>query len=139
MDGERKLLEVSIGLATQIFRLTSSDEQAEGFKSAGVTEEKLAERLVHTLRRYSRPLMNTPRMRRFAIELAIQMMKSNTDNVERFTRYKMEAELKGVAETTSELECYNVFSGSVGLSRHRESVAALVDTALGMLAGVRER
>ncbi|MQM21124.1 hypothetical protein Taro_054158 [Colocasia esculenta] len=138
MEEEQKLLEVSIGLAAQIFRFTSSVEQAEGLEIAGVKEEKLAERLVHTLRRYNQPLLNVPRMRRFAIELAIQMIQSKPESVECFRRYEMEAELKGVAETTSELECYNVFSGSVGLSRHRDSVASLVDTALEMLAQGRQ-
>uniref|UniRef100_J3NDU4 Uncharacterized protein n=1 Tax=Oryza brachyantha TaxID=4533 RepID=J3NDU4_ORYBR len=42
--------------------------------------------------------------------------------------------LRRVAETTSELECFHVFSGSAGLSRHAVSLSALVDTALELMA-----
>jgi hypothetical protein len=38
--------------------------------------------------------------------------------------------LESIADTTSELECYHVFSGSVGISKHRESFSAIVDSAL---------
>ncbi|RWW00504.1 hypothetical protein GW17_00036533 [Ensete ventricosum] len=46
----------------------------------------------------------------------------------------MEKELESVSETTSELECFNVFSGSVGLSRHGTPLCSLVDAALELMA-----
>ena len=46
----------------------------------------------------------------------------------------MGAELRRVAETTSELECFHVFSGSAGLSRHAVGLAVLVDAALELMA-----
>ncbi|CAA6668170.1 unnamed protein product [Spirodela intermedia] len=133
MADEEKLLEVSIGLATQILRFTSTEELARGFRMAAVTEDKLAEKLVSTLERYERPSVNVPRMRRFAIELAIQMMRSSPETILRFERYGMMSQLQRVVETTSELESFRVFSGSVGVNRHAASVVSLAETAMSFL------
>ncbi|CAA7405003.1 unnamed protein product [Spirodela intermedia] len=133
MADEEKLLEVSIGLATQILRFTSTEELARGFRMAAVTKDKLAEKLVSTLERYERPSVNVPRMRRFAIELAIQMMRSSPETILRFERYGMMSQLQRVVETTSELESFRVFSGSVGVNRHAASVVSLAETAMAFL------
>jgi len=45
----------------------------------------------------------------------------------------MEEELEGVMDTTSELESFNIFSGTIGLSRHSTTIHSLVETALMLL------
>lgn len=134
MSEEDKLQEVAIGLATQIFRFMSSHESGNPFEKSDVKETEFAEKLVQILKQYHYPSTKVPRIRRFVIELVTWMMKSNDENIRIFKDLGMENELRNVAETTSELECFNVFSGSVGLSRHKTTVHSLVDTALKLIA-----
>jgi hypothetical protein len=47
----------------------------------------------------------------------------------------MEGLLVSIADTTSELESYHVFSGSVGIGKHRESFPGIVDSALELIKG----
>ncbi|XXG54404.1 hypothetical protein AAC387_Pa03g2293 [Persea americana] len=133
MSKEDKLQEVAIGLAAQIFRFMSSCESGNPFNTSGIKETELAEKLVQILKQYQYPSAKVPRIRRFVIELVIWMMQSKKENIRIFKDLGMEKELRNVAETTSELECFNVFSGSVGLSRHKTTVYSLVDTALKLI------
>ncbi|RRT72534.1 hypothetical protein B296_00019342 [Ensete ventricosum] len=100
----------------------------------GIREEELAETLVRVLQRYHYPSVKVPRMRRFVIEIAMWMMNCDTKCIRVFSDLGMEKELESVSETTSELECFNVFSGSVGLSRHGTPLCSLVDAALELMA-----
>ncbi|KAJ0980728.1 hypothetical protein J5N97_008983 [Dioscorea zingiberensis] len=134
MFEEMKLLEVSLGLAVQIFRITSNEEYIQGLETAEVDETSVAGKMVAILKKYDYPSIKVPRIRRFVVELAIWMMKSNQKYIEIFKEFGMEKELEGIAETTTELECFNVFSGSVGLSRHCVSLYGLVDSALELMA-----
>lgn len=134
MVEEMKLLEVSLGLATQIFRFISYEEYVEELDKAGIQEVQFAKRLVQLLRTYNYPSIKVPRIRRFLIELAIWLMTSDGMYVKLFSDLGMEAEFQNVAETVSELECFNVFSGSVGLSRHSRALSSLVDTALELIS-----
>ncbi|VAI50021.1 unnamed protein product [Triticum turgidum subsp. durum] len=97
MTGRDKILEVSVGLTTQICRFLDVDQFTAELRGAGLDERAYVERLVGILRQY---------------------------------RQLLEA----IAETTSEVECYHVFSGSVPIGKHRESFSAIVDTALQLLA-----
>ncbi|KAK1291354.1 hypothetical protein QJS10_CPB17g01931 [Acorus calamus] len=130
---KEKLLEVSIGLAIQIFKFSSSEEMEEIFNRNHIKQTDFAERLVEILRVYRQPSIKCPRMRRFVTEMAIQLMNSNENCIQFFRHHKMDQELKIVSETTSELECFHVFSGSVGISRHNTPVSSLVETALQFL------
>ncbi|TVT97569.1 hypothetical protein EJB05_57178, partial [Eragrostis curvula] len=49
----------------------------------------------------------------------------------------MERLLESVAHTTSagKLECYHIFSGSVGIGKHRDDFFSMVDTAIELLYG----
>jgi len=75
-----------------------------------------------------------PRIRLYTLELAIALMRSDARFVSLFVELGMEAEQRRVAETTSGLECFNVFSGSVGLSRRAVSVGSLVDSAMELMS-----
>lgn len=135
MVEEKKLLEVALGLATRIFRLTSYEEYVDELEKSNIEGARLAGRLVQLLKVHSYPSVKVPRMRRFAIELTIWLMKSDKKKYARlFAGLGMEKELLNVAETTSELECFNVFSGSVGLSRHSSTLSCLVEIALDLLS-----
>ncbi|OMO55046.1 Armadillo [Corchorus capsularis] len=133
MSAENKLQEVMVGLAAQVFKHMTSEESSMMFERAGIKEEQLAEALVKILQKYYHPSAKVPRIRRFTIELAIWMMHDNVKNVYIFRELGMEKELEGVLETTAELESFNIFSGTVGLSRHSTTIHSLVETALKLL------
>ncbi|XP_030465809.1 uncharacterized protein LOC115684983 [Syzygium oleosum] len=128
-----KLQEVMVGLAAHAFKFTTAEELTAVFKRAGFRESKLASALVEILRSHRNPHIKVPRMRRFAIELAIWMMREKSTNVQIFRDLGMEEELEGVLDTTSELESFNIFSGTIGLSRHSSSIHSVVETALMLL------
>lgn len=131
---EVKLLEVFLGLAAQVLRFMDAEEFAMQMEQLGIREEEFAETLVRVLQRYHYPSVKVPRMRRFVIEIAMWMMNCDNKCIRVFSDLGMEKELESVSETTSELECFNVFSGSVGLSRHGTPLCSLVDAALELMA-----
>ena len=61
------------------------------------------------------------------------MMKDKAENIDTFKHMGMEKVLEGVLEITSELESFNVFSGTVGLNRHNLTIHSLVETAFKLL------
>ena len=132
---EAKPLEVSLGLAAQLVRLMGPRELAGHLAAAGVSEAGLARRLVGVLAAHACPSIRAPRVRRFAVELVIALLRAAAPAMaEPMAAAGMGAELRRVAETTSELECFHVFSGSAGLSRHAVGLAVLVDAALELMA-----
>ncbi|XP_074560890.1 uncharacterized protein LOC141817107 [Curcuma longa] len=134
MKEKEKLLEVSIGLATQLCKITNPDEFSQALKKAEIQEIDLVEKLVEILKEYEYPDIKVPRIRRFVIEQAIWMMNSDSNSVGLFEKFGMESLLESVAETTSELECFHIFSGSVGLSRHRKTMSYLVETTSSIMS-----
>ncbi|XP_031499572.1 uncharacterized protein LOC116263896 [Nymphaea colorata] len=133
MSAENKSLEVAIGLAAQVLRLTDASQFHIVLACAGMDISRLAEKLVQVLQNHRNPSAKAPRMRRFVVELMITMMQAETESRELFKKLELEKELKCVAETTSELECFNIFSGSVGLSPHTTPLHSLVHTAQELL------
>ncbi|GFQ05956.1 hypothetical protein PHJA_002739600 [Phtheirospermum japonicum] len=134
MKEENKLQEVMIGAAACIFRFMSPQDSITMFGKAGIRELDLARRLLLILKKYPYPSIKVPSMRRYAIELAIWMMRgNNSTNVRAFESMGMERELESVMETTTELESFNIFSGTVGLYRHRMAMHSLVATAMELL------
>lgn len=133
MSQENKLQEVMIGLASSVFKFMASCESSTVFEESGITVAELANKLIQILKKHRYPPTKVPRIRRFAIELAIWMMKEREENIHTFKDLGMEEVLEGVLETTSELESFNVFSGTVGLNRHNLTIHSLVETALKLL------
>ncbi|KAF8403303.1 hypothetical protein HHK36_011405 [Tetracentron sinense] len=134
MTEENKLQEVVLGLAAQIFKFMTSQESSIMLEKNQIKEAELATKLVQILKKYKYPSIKVPRIRRFAIELAIWMMRDKERNVQIFKDLGMEKELENVMDTTSELESFNIFSGTVGLSRLSTTIHSLVDTALELLS-----
>lgn len=134
MSEEHKLQEVMVGLAAHVLAFLSPEESSLMFKKAEITEAEVANELVQILKKYRHPPIKVPRIRRFAIELAIWMMEDKPTNVQNFKDFGMEKELEFVLETTAELESFNIFSGTVGMSRHSTTIHSLVETALRLLA-----
>ncbi|KAJ4954450.1 hypothetical protein NE237_011233 [Protea cynaroides] len=130
---ENKLQEVMLGLATQVFRFMTPEVSSIVFNQTGINEAELAIKLIQILKFYPYPSAKVPRMRRFAIELAILMMKNSEATVRTFRKFGMVEELKILRETTSEIESFNIFSGTVGLSRHGTGIHMLVENALELL------
>ncbi|XP_048440420.1 uncharacterized protein LOC103932103 [Pyrus x bretschneideri] len=131
---EHKLQEAMVGLAAPVLAFLSPEESSLMFKKAEITEAEVANELVQILKRYRHPPIKVPRIRRFAIELAIWMMRNKPENVQIFRTLEMEKELDFVLDTTAELESFSIFSGTVGMSRHSTTIHSLVETALGLLA-----
>ncbi|XP_020101324.1 uncharacterized protein LOC109719190 [Ananas comosus] len=130
MVEKSKLLEVSLGLTSQMCKFMSAEEFSGRLYKSGISESDFVINLIRILNKYNHPSVKVPRIRRFVIELAIWMMRADSNKIKLFISSGMEKELRSVSETTSELECFNVFSGSVGLSPHDVSLCSLVDTAL---------
>ncbi|KAL1188567.1 hypothetical protein V5N11_036318 [Cardamine amara subsp. amara] len=131
---DNKLQEVMVGLAAQVFRFMSSKESSYVFMDSGIKRWQLASSLVSILKKHDKPAIKVPRIRRFVIELAIWMMEDDVENnVEVFRELGLEKELEKVLETTAELENFDVFSGTVGLSRHSSTVHSLAELALKIL------
>ncbi|KAK4771675.1 hypothetical protein SAY87_032207 [Trapa incisa] len=133
ISAENKLQEVMVGLASQVFRFMTVGESTSMFEKAGIGESEVAEALIRILNKYQDPHIKVPRIRRFAIELAIWMMDDKAANVKIFKSLGLEMELEGILETTSEIESFNIFSGTTGLSRHKVTIHSLVETALKLL------
>ncbi|XP_050217952.1 uncharacterized protein LOC126668809 [Mercurialis annua] len=133
-SSENKLQEVMIGLAAEVFKFMSPEEATLMFDKAEMKEAELASTIMQILRKYEKPSTRVPRIRRFAIELAIWMMRANKENVIILRDLGLEKEAEHVLETTAELESFNIFSGTVGLSRHSTTIHTLVETALNLLA-----
>lgn len=137
--GRDKILEVSVGLTTQICRFLDGEQFAAELRGAGLDERAYVQRLAGILRQYKYPEVNVPRMRRFVVQQLIWLMTSpgcgRFVELLRDRELGMERLLEAIADTTSEVECYHVFSGSVPISKHRENFSAMVETALQLLAG----
>ncbi|KAI4317725.1 hypothetical protein L6164_025572 [Bauhinia variegata] len=133
MSEENKLQEVMVGLAANVFKFMTPEESSIAFEEAGIIEDQLAYKLVEILKKYKYPPTKVPRIRRFVIELAIWMMKDKAANIRTFKYLGMEEVLEIVLETTSELESFTVFSGTVGMNRHNVSIHSLVEAALKLL------
>lgn len=133
MVEKTKILNIFLGLAVQMLRFMEPGELRACLAMASVTEKALVQTLLHILREYRRPCMAIPWIRRYAIELTVAMMQLDPRYMALFMEHGMEGDLRRIAGTTSELECFNAFSGSVGLSRHAVSVPSLVTSALELM------
>lgn len=131
---EDNLREVMVGLAARAFKFLTFSESSIIFEQAGIKEAQIANVLVQILKKHTYPPARFPRMRRFTIELAIWMMRDKESNVQIFRNLGLRKELENVLDTTSELESFSIFSGTVGLSRFRTSMHSLVDTAQSLLS-----
>ncbi len=147
MTGSERTLEVFVGLTVQICKFIDGVRFAGELCGAGIDERSYVERLASILREHRYPVIRVPRMRRFIVQQVIWLMTSSSsadggggggggaNYVSLLREAGMERLLESIADTTSELECYHVFSGSVGISKHRESFSAAVDAALELLGG----
>ncbi|KAK6117297.1 hypothetical protein DH2020_048968 [Rehmannia glutinosa] len=133
MKEENKLQEVMIGAASCIFKFINSQDSKIMFQKAGIREFDLAHRLFLILKKYQYPSIKVPSIRRYALELAIWMMRDDKANIRTFESLGLEKELESVMETTTELESFNIFSGTVGLYRHKIAMHSLVETAMELL------
>uniref|UniRef100_A0A0D9VPH4 Uncharacterized protein n=1 Tax=Leersia perrieri TaxID=77586 RepID=A0A0D9VPH4_9ORYZ len=131
--GNPKVLNIFLALAAQMLRFMEPGELAASLATASVTDAAMAKAMVQVLREYGTPSMVVPRIRRYTIELAVAMMRSDERYAALFVEVGMEGQLRRVVDTTSELECFIVFSGSVGLSRRGVSVQADVEVALELM------
>ena len=137
-----KILELSVGLTTQLCTFMDCEQFAAELQGAGLDERAYVQRLAGTLRQYPYPQVNVPRMRRFVVQQLVWLMTSSPQRggggfVEllRDRGLGMKRLLEAIADTTSEVECYHVFSGSVPISKHRESFSNIVESALQLLVG----
>ncbi|EPS65168.1 hypothetical protein M569_09611, partial [Genlisea aurea] len=134
MKEESKLQEVMIGAASSLFKFMDHHQATDSFRRASVGKRGLIRRLVGVLQKYRLPSTAVPGIRRYAIELSIWMMRNDETSIRYFEGFGMTVEmLESVLETTSELEGFNIFSGPVGVYRHRIEMHSLVEAAVGLL------
>lgn len=126
-----QLLEVSLGLATQMLKM-SPHKFTEQLRRAYTSDDDLVKKLVGILATYRKPSIKAPRIRRYAIELTVEMMTINRKYVKLFKDAGIARELSHVTDTTSELECCNIFFGS-WVSKHQVSLDLLLDEAFKLL------
>ncbi|OAY75294.1 hypothetical protein ACMD2_26829 [Ananas comosus] len=138
MTKEGKLLEVSIGLSVEICKLIGPEDYAKEVDQLGIKATELANRLAQILRKHDGSTVKLPRIRRSVIEQAIWLMKSNSKYSDLFKVCGMAKEMEYVVRTTSELESFILFSGSVGVNKYRKSMASLVQTAIGLMGVPRD-
>ncbi|TVU20292.1 hypothetical protein EJB05_36496, partial [Eragrostis curvula] len=132
-----KVLEASVGLTAEICKFVDGERFGAQLRGAGMEERAYVECLASVLQRYRYPEIRVPRMRRFVVQQVIWLMTSSSGGgyVELLREAGMERLLESVADTTSGLECYHVFSGSVGIGKHRDDFSSMVDTAIELLDG----
>eukprot|EP00253_Pinus_taeda_P022341 PITA_22341 len=125
-------LEAAIGLAAQFFNfMTKSNRHFEFEESSGVSTTWLIDKIVEVFQNHPYPLKIVPNIRRYNIELLIALMEKDKAALE--PKSSLVKALEKVMMTTSDWECYNAFSGSVGLSRHHRSIRSLAGSALRLL------
>jgi hypothetical protein len=131
------VLEVCVGLTTQICRFIDGERFAAELGGARVEERAYVQRLATILGNNEYPKVKIPRMRRFVVQQVIWLMTcpGGGGYMELLRGVGMEGLLVSIADTTSELESYHVFSGSVGIGKHRESFPGIVDSALELIKG----
>ncbi|KAL8161922.1 hypothetical protein V2J09_013411 [Rumex salicifolius] len=134
MSEESKLQEVMVGLAAHTFKFMTLEESSFMFENAGITENQLCYTLVQLLKKYPNPPIQIPRIRRFTIELMIWMMKNTETSKEFLRNLELNKELENVLDTTTEIESFNIFSGTVGLCRFKTNIHSLVEMAMELLA-----
>ncbi|KAJ3698078.1 hypothetical protein LUZ61_001783 [Rhynchospora tenuis] len=134
---DKRLLEVSIGLAAQLIKHANEEDYHREMKQTGFTEDAIARKLVDLIRIFRSPKVEVPRIRRFIIELTIAMMKKNGKLIQIFDNMGIQSELRVVQRSTSEIENFGVFSGSIGLNRYNVPLSSLIDDAIKLIANGR--
>eukprot|EP01018_Ginkgo_biloba_P010956 Gb_30572 [translate_table: standard] len=137
MKEQGRVQEAAIGLAAQIFNLLEVSEIDSLFVEAGMAKISLGKQLVEVLEKYSFPSNKFPSIRRFTLQLVICLLQKEKSNEESCfgssERLGMQSALEGMMDSTSELENFFTFSGSVGLSRHYTTVQSLLESAMDLL------
>ncbi|KAJ4813205.1 ARM repeat superfamily protein [Rhynchospora pubera] len=133
-ENDNKLREASIGLCVQICKFISIEEYTKILRNADYSMEAVARQLLKALEENNTPNITCSCIRRYAIELAIWMMESNASSISNSKEGKLEELLTQVAETTSDLENFHIFSGDVGVAKHPQTISSLVLKAKRLLA-----
>ena len=134
MNENEKALEESIGLLLAVCQLIINPILFnEELAKANIGLTIFVTRLIDILEMYKHPDIKFPRLRRFVIELSIWIMKASQDHLHILKDSGMKIMLNSVAETTTEIENFHLFSGSVGLSQHSYTVADLLGKASALL------
>jgi hypothetical protein len=126
------LLEVSLGLAAQMLKFMSPCKLIEELHRALPSVDHLVKRLVMIIADYRDPSIEAPEIRRFAIELIVEIMRIDKKYVKLFKDAGIDRELRCM--TTIELDSFNIFSGSVGQSKHQDTLDSLRKEAFELLS-----
>ncbi|KAJ1700907.1 hypothetical protein LUZ63_000686 [Rhynchospora breviuscula] len=133
-ENDNKLLEASTELYVQICKFTSIKEYDEALRNAGYSMIDVAKMLLNILKENKAPNNLFPRLRRSAIEIAIWMMESYDPFISYFKAGELGDVLTQVAETTSDFENFQLFSGDIGLAKHPKTISSLLLKAKQLLA-----
>lgn len=119
------VVEASMGLVIELLNFVTPDEATKKMMN-----KDLAKKLVSILRSNSDPCIDFPGLRRFAIQMAIWMMKSDEKSIAYFMDEGLREELEKVEKSSSEVESFPAFDGNVGIFPYPETMESLVEDAL---------
>ncbi|KAI5083807.1 hypothetical protein GOP47_0003550, partial [Adiantum capillus-veneris] len=129
--GGGRAQEAAVGLVAVAVGKVGESELTEMMEEEGVTAEVLAGKLARLLERHPRPMTALPRLRRYAVELALALAEHHpTTFLPVFQALRLRSLLYRLADSVSELENYATFSGAAGVTPHSIPMSRLVDIAI---------
>ncbi|KAG0590221.1 hypothetical protein KC19_1G082300 [Ceratodon purpureus] len=129
---DRRVQEAALGLAT-VLQLPSLTHQEfiNLFEHHGVNRNKLVDSLLECLN-HAPSTTRRPRIRRYAMELIFVLLSRDEAFKGLFSDRKLPSVLITMLDNISDVENYLLFSGGMGLTRHKEDMEFLVLRVLDM-------
>ncbi|KAJ7544973.1 hypothetical protein O6H91_09G101100 [Diphasiastrum complanatum] len=122
-----KMQEATLGLASRITSHLQAHEYNDIYTQKFNREILLAR--IMSLIRNLKLSNDLPKTRRYTVELVTALMIQDEFFLDEFRKADLESHLQRILETTSEVENFYTFSGTLGLNRHTHTMEELVEIA----------
>jgi hypothetical protein len=126
---DRRVREAALGLAIALPSLSNQDF-SNLFETLGVDRNRLVESLLECLNHA--PSTRRPRIRRYALELIYVLVSRDNAFTGLFSDKELPSLLMVTLDNISDVENFLLFSGGMGLTRHKEDMESLVLRLLDM-------
>ncbi|KAJ7544974.1 hypothetical protein O6H91_09G101200 [Diphasiastrum complanatum] len=132
-----KMQEATLGLVSRIVSLLQAHEYNDMFAQEFDRRALLAKLMsfIGNLKLSTK----LPKIRRHTLELVTALMTQDEFFLDEFKNADLETHLQTILETTSEVENFYTFSGTLGLNRHTQTMEELVEIARMQLRRYRDR
>lgn len=127
---DRRVREAALGLAIALPSLSHQDF-INLFENQGVDRDRLAGSLLECLN-HAPSTTRRPRIRRYAMELIFVLLSRDEAFKGLFSGKDLPSLLMAMLDNISDVENYLLFSGGMGLTRHKEDMEFLVLRVLKM-------